>query len=91
MVSVRTVHMQPIQAAAGFRGVEFQAQVVPADEPVKGSLRLLVPPSIGSGSIGRQTRRDSRLSVNRLLIEKGADAATPVKSVRADGPEMLLL
>ena len=75
LVPVDPVYMQPIAAAAGLRRVEFQAQIVPADEPVKGALRLFVPPEVRRGAIGFQTGGDRGLRLDGLLVEIGARAA----------------
>ena len=75
LVSVDAIHMQPIAAAARFRRVEFESQIVPADEPVKGALRVFVPPEVRGGAIGFQTSRNRGLRLDGLLVEIGARAA----------------
>src|SRR6185295_13384455 len=49
LISVDPVHVQSITAAAGSRGVEFESEIVPAEEPVEGAMCLIVP----TGVIGR--------------------------------------
>ena len=44
LVPVDPIYMQPIAAAAGLGRVEFESEIVPADEPVEGALRVFVPP-----------------------------------------------
>ena len=82
---------KPSPAAAALGRVEFQAQIVPAEEPVEGALRLLVPPDVGCGAIGFQAGRDHGLRLDGLLVEIGARAAAPVESIAADRPEVALL
>ena len=83
--------MQSIAAAAGLGRVELQAEIVPADEPVEGALRLLVPPEVRCGAIGFKTSRDRCLRLDGLLVEIGARAATAVEPVAANGPKVTLL
>ena len=91
LVPVDPIHVQPIAAAAGFGRVEFQSEIVPADEPVEGALRLFVPPEVRCGAIGFQTGRDRCLRLDGLLVEIGARAAAAIKSVAANGSKVTLL
>ena len=91
LVPVDPIHMQSIAAAAGLGRVEFQSEIVPADEPVEGALRLLVPPDVRCGAIGFQTGRDRGLRFDGLLVEIGARAAAAVEAVAANRPEVALL
>ncbi len=45
LVLVHTVHVQRVAAAAGGFRVEFQAKIVPAEEPVESALSPFVPPN----------------------------------------------
>src|SRR5579872_1616378 len=90
LISIDAIYMQPVAAPACFRRVEFQAEVVPAQKPIKCALRVFVPPEVRCSAIGFETGRDSCLSLNGLLIEIRADAPTPVESVAANGPKMPL-
>src|SRR5579862_2887936 len=83
--------MQPIVAAACLGRVEFQSQIVPANEPVEGALRVLIPTDVGCGAVGFQTSRYRGLRLNGLLIEIGARAATAIEPVAADRLEVTLL
>ena len=83
--------MQSIAAAAALGGIKFQAEIVPAEEPVESALRLFVPPEVRRGAIGFQTRRDHGLRLNGLLVEIGARAATTVEAIAADRPEVTFL
>ena len=91
LVPVDPIHMQPIAAAACLGRVEFQSEIVPADEPVEGALRLFVPPDVRCGAIGFQTGRDRGLRLNGLLVEIGARAAAAVEPIAANGPKVTLL
>src|SRR5260370_454622 len=83
--------MQPIAAAACLGRVEFESEIVPADEPVKGALRMFIPPDVRCGAIGFQTGRDRCLRLNGLLVEIGARAAAAVKPITANGSKVTLL
>src|ERR1039457_1337227 len=87
----RSIYMQPIVAAACLGRVEFQSGIVPADEPVKGTLRVFVPPEVRCGAIGFKTSRDRCLRLNGLLVEIGARATTAVEPIAANGPKVTLL
>src|SRR6266851_1503930 len=91
LVPVDPIHVQPIAAAACFGRVEFQSEIVPADEPVEGALRLLVPPEVRRGAIGFKTGRDHCLRLDGLLVKVGAYAAAAIKSVAANGSKVTLL
>lgn len=91
MIAIGPVYVQAVAATAGFGRVDFQSQIVGANEPIKSALRVLVPPNVGGGAKGFETSRDGSLRFNRLLIEDGSDAAPPVETIAADGPEMTLL
>src|ERR1039458_8453290 len=90
-VPVDPIHMQPIVAAASLGRVEFEAEIVPADEPVKGALRLFVPPEVRCGAVGFQAGRNRCLRLDGLLVEIGARAAAAVEPVAANGPKVTLL
>src|SRR5207244_9379846 len=83
--------MQPIATAACFGSAEFQSEIVPADEPVEGALRLLVPPEVRCGAIGFKTGCDHCLRLDGLLVKVGAHAAAAIKSVGANGSKVTLL
>src|SRR5688572_23327947 len=83
LVPVDTIDMQPIAAAACLRRVEFQSEIVPADEPVKGALRVLVPAEVRCGAISFETGRNCCLRFNGLLVEIGTRAATAVEPIAA--------
>ena len=87
LVPVDPIYMQPIAAAAGLGRVEFESEIVPADEPVKGALRLFIPPDVRCGAIGFQTGRDGCLRLNGLLVEIGARAAAAVEPITANRAE----
>src|ERR1035441_1615418 len=57
LVAVDPVDVQSVATTAGPRRVEFQSEIVRADEPVKRTLGLFVPPGIGRRPIGFQTGR----------------------------------
>src|ERR1700722_16677775 len=82
--------MQSIAAAAGLRHVELQAQIVPSNEPVEGMLRLLIPVEICSCPMGFEAGSNRGLGLNWLLVEVGAGAATLIKPVAADWPQVSL-
>jgi hypothetical protein len=46
LISVDPIYVQPIATATRIGRVEFQAEIVPADEPVEGALSVFVPPGI---------------------------------------------
>src|ERR1017187_6213258 len=91
LVLVAPVLVQPIATTAGLRGVEFQPEIVPAEEPVEGALRLLIPPRVGCGAVRFQASRDRGLRLDGLLVEVRARAVTLIESVTADGPQLTLL
>ena len=91
LVLVDAIHMQRIAAAARAGRVHFQSEIIPAEKPIEGALGLLVPPAVRRGAIGFQTGRHHGLRFNGLLIESGAQAAAPVKSVAADRAEVAVL
>src|SRR5438105_14304096 len=82
--------MQTIVAAACLGRIEFQSKIVPADEPVKGALRLFVPPEVRCGAIGFQAGRNRSVRLNGLLVESGARAAAAVEPIAANRPEVTL-
>ncbi len=79
LVSVDPIHMQPIAAAPCLGRVKLESEIVPADEPVKSALCLLIPPDVRCGAVGFQTGRDCCLRINGLLVEIGARAAAAVE------------
>src|ERR1019366_7053063 len=76
LVFVAPVRVQPVATAAGLAGVEFQPEIVPAEEPVEGALRLFIPPRVGCGAVRRQASRDRGLGLDGLLVELRAPAIT---------------
>src|ERR1035437_10429198 len=83
--------VQPIVAAASGGKLKAEAEIVPADEPVKGALRVFVPPEVRCGAIGFQAGRNRCLGLNGLLVEIGAGTAAAVEPVAANGPKVTLL
>src|SRR4051812_26975248 len=88
MVPVGTVHVQGIAAATAGGGVKFQPKIVPAEEPIESALGLLVPPGIRGGPIRFQAGGHHCLRLDGLLVEGSADAATAIKAVITNGPEV---
>ena len=82
---------KPSRQPPVFAAVNFQPEIVPAEEPVEGALRLFVPPGIGCGAVGFEAGRDHRLRLDGLLVEVRARAAATIKSVAADGPQLPML
>ena len=74
-----------------WRAVEFLPEVVAAEEPVEGALRLLVPPGVGRGAVRFQASRDRGLRLDGLLVEVRACAVAPIESVAANGPQLPML
>jgi hypothetical protein len=70
--------------------VEFQSEVVPADEPIESPLRLFIPPEVRYSTVGFEESRNRGLRFDRLLVEVGADAAFAMEAIAANGPEMIL-
>ena len=91
LVSIDAIHVQSVAAAAALGRIEFQPEIVPADEPVERALRLFIPPDIRRGAISFQTGRNHGLRLDGLLIEIGARAATAVEAIAADRPEVAFL
>src|SRR5437016_9902624 len=83
--------MQSVATAAALGRIQFQAEIVPADEPVEGALRLFVPPDIGGSAIGFQTGRNHGLRLDGLLVKIGARAAARVEAITADRPKVAFL
>ena len=88
LVFVAPVRVQPIAAAASLAGVEFQPEVVRAEEPVEGALRLSMPPRVGCGAVRFQASRNRGLRLDGLLVEFRACAVAPIESVAANRPQL---
>ena len=91
LVFVAAVRVQSIAAAARLGGVEFQAEIIPAEEPVEGALRLFIPPQVGRGAVRFQASRDRALRLDGLLVEIRAYAVALIESVAANGPQLAML
>jgi len=91
LVFVAPVRVQTIAATASLRSVQFQPEIVPAEEPVEGALRLFIPPRVGRGAVRCQASRDRGLRLDGLLVEVRACAVTLIESVAANGPQLTLL
>src|SRR5690349_2218703 len=81
--------MQTIPAATGRRVIDRKVQVVPPQEPLKGTAGFLMPSFFSGGSVCFQAGRDHSLGLHGLLIKAGSFAALRIKTIRADGNEML--
>jgi len=73
-----------VAAAAGARVVQLRAEIVAAEEPVKGPSGLVEPERVLRGVIGLDGRRDHRLGFDRLVIDLLAAGRNPA-SYRFDG------
>src|SRR5205823_4778129 len=83
--------MQAVAARAGSGRIEFEAEIVPPDEPVESALRLVVPPKVRCGAERFEASRDHCLRLDRLLVELRASAAAAVETVAPDRSKMTLL
>jgi hypothetical protein len=81
--------MQTIAAAACRRVIHREVQVVPPQEPLEGTAGFLVPSFFSGDPVGFQAGRDHGLCFHRLLIKAGTFASLRVKTIGADGNEML--
>ena len=88
LVLVDAVFLQAIAAAAGLGVVKFQAQVITAQEPLKGQTGLLQPDGVFGGLKRVNAGRDRGEGFQRLLVELGAFASAMVEALRADGAEV---
>src|SRR6185503_11097011 len=91
MVLVDAIHVKGVPAAAGAVGINLDVEIVPTEEPVKGELRLLVPPPVGCGAIRFKTGRDRCLRLDGLLVEISPCLAARIKPIVADWPEIAAL
>ena len=91
LVFVAPVRVQAVAAAAGLGAVEFQSEIIPAQKPVKGALRLLMPPWVGCGAVCFQASGNRGVRFDGLLVEVRAYAVTPIESIAANGPQMAML
>lgn len=64
-------------------------EIVSAEEPFKGATGFDLPGLLSGDPMRFKAGRDHRLRLHRLLIEAGTFSAAWIKSVRADGNEML--
>src|SRR5262245_32049432 len=87
-VLVRSIGVQPVPAGAGRGVVERDAEVVVAEEPVEGAVRLLTPLAVAGRAQRFEGGGDRRLRLHRLLIEARARAGARIEAVRADRHEV---
>ena len=80
LVFVDAVVVQAVAAAAGAGIVERQAEIVAAQKPLEGALRLARPRSILRGAKGLEAGGDHGLRLHRLLVEVRARAVPLIRS-----------
>ena len=80
--------MQTISTTTRSWIIDREVQIVVAEEPVEGAARFFVPALVCRDPVRFETSGYHGLSLNRLLIEPGTHAATPIKTVGADRDEM---
>ena len=56
LIPVDPVHVQRVPAAPCIGRVKLQTEIIPAQEPVKRALGVLIPGGVRGGTVGFQTR-----------------------------------